>query len=100
MMSIQTKDKEQVTQELGEQVKKLIEDLYESCYIGQIKVNILPKGYQVFIGMPTVERPFSLAADLSWNKFLLYLKDNLKHSPLQEWFRYTLQLEQPNHGEK
>lgn len=93
MMNQQTMEKEQVTQDLGEQVKNLIESVYDACYIGQLKVNVLPNGYQVLIGLPSVERPFSLAADLPWDKFLIYLKQNLTCTPLQEWFRYTLSLQ-------
>ena len=66
-----------------------------------LKVNKLSEGYQVLIGLPSIDRPFTLAADLPWEDFLIFLKKNLKQSSLQSWFRYTLKIKQPNnYGEK
>lgn len=84
----------QATQEYGDQIKALIEQIYDCCFVGEIEVKILPNGFQVLIGLPSIERPFSLAADLPWDDFLIYFKNNLKRTPL--WDRYTLELTQPN----
>ncbi len=93
---IMNQDVELVTQELGEQVKELIERVYECCYTGKLKILKFPSGYQVFIGMPTLDRPYSYAADLPWDKFLIQLEKELKYSSHQTWMRDTLKLYYPD----
>ena len=90
---IMNQDVELVTQELGEQVKELIERVY---YAGKLKILKFPSGYQVFIGMPTLDRPYSYAADLPWDKFLIQLEKELKYSSHQTWMRDTLKLYYPD----
>lgn len=84
------------TQELGEveyRIRYIINKLYDCCFIGPIVVIPLkPYGYQIKLGLPSIERPFSLAAELPDNVFFEWITEQLRIASLHTVKHYALQL--------
>lgn len=91
------KDPERVTRELGEfeaELVSLIEEVYECCFTGKLEViKLKPCGYQVKLGMPSIDRPISFAAEVCKDKFLKLFKTELRSAYHASVQRDTLQLQ-------
>jgi len=84
------------TLELGEveyRIRYIINTLYDCCFIGPIVVIPLkPYGYQIKLGLPSIERPFSLAAELPDKVFFEWIAEQLRIASLHTVKHYALQL--------
>lgn len=103
-MNTQTEAQDQVTPELGvrDKVLEIIEKVYECCFAGNLRVIPLKTvGWQVEIGLPNIEKPFVLAAELPLDEFLKYLEKELRFSSWDYTEHYKVELnystlEKPN----
>ncbi len=67
------------TSELEQVTRDYLRDIYKREYIGKIQINTLsPQGYIIKLGMYTPEQPITIYAELSDDKFLKFLKEDLK----------------------
>lgn len=84
------------TLELGEveyRIRYIINTLYDCCFVGPIVVIPLkPFGYQIKLGLPSIERPFSLAAELPDNLFFEWIAEQLRIASLHTVKHYSIQL--------
>lgn len=67
------------TQDLRQVILTFIEDYYGKKYIGKLRVTSLPyKGYKVEFGMNTPDQPMVIQAELDDDKFLSFIKEEIK----------------------
>lgn len=67
-------------QELEQVIREYFRTIYNAEYTGKIKVKkLFPYGYEIQLGMNTPECPDTIYAELEDNKFLEFLKEELRH---------------------
>lgn len=71
------------TQELEQVIHDYIMGLYKMRYIGRMKITKLdPEGYCIQLGMDHPFQPTTIYAELPDNKFLKFLKEELRNRKL------------------
>lgn len=66
-------------EELEQVIRKYILDIYDKEYIGKIYIEKLdPIGYSVKLGMNVPNKPVTIYAELEDQKFLKFLREELK----------------------
>lgn len=66
-------------QDLEQVIHEYILDIYHKKYIGKLEIRKLdPKGYCIKLGMDTPYQPITIYAELEDEKFLKFLKQELK----------------------
>lgn len=73
-------------QELEQVIHEYLLDIYDAYYIGKLKVKKLPVGYEVRLGMNTPECPYIIYAELEDEKFLKFLREELRNRKLDMVF--------------
>lgn len=73
-------------QELEQVIREYLLDIYNSEYIGKLKVEKLPLGYQISLGMNTPECPIVIYAELEDKEFLKFLREELRMRKLNTVF--------------
>lgn len=65
--------------ELDQVIRESIMNIYHKCYTGKIDIQKLdPIGYCIRLGMNTPYQPLVIYAELEDDKFIKFLKDELK----------------------
>lgn len=70
------------TKELEQVIHNLIQDIYKAKYIGKLDIEKLPVGYIINFGMNTPEVPVTIYAELEDDKFIKFLKTELRNRHL------------------
>lgn len=76
------------TQQLEAAILESVQDIYHKKYVGKLKVIKLANGYQMKMYLNKPEAPLVIAADLSDEKFLSFIKKELRsrHLELTDYF--------------
>lgn len=76
------------TQELEAAILEGVQDIYKKKYVGRLKVQELPSGYQMKMWLNHPEAPLVIAAELSDEKFVSFILKELRsrHLELTEYF--------------
>lgn len=61
-----------------QQVRELIQELYEKCYISKLKVIRLHHGWDVVFAFNLDPKPIHISAQLPWEDFLKFLREELR----------------------
>lgn len=63
---------------MEEKILELIRKVYNRNYVGKLKVNKLPNGYQVILGLNNIDKPLTISADLEDDDFLKFFEQELR----------------------
>lgn len=76
------------TQELEAAILEGVQDIYKKKYVGRLRVQELPNGYQMKMQLNHPEAPLVIAAELSDEKFVSFILKELRsrHLELTEYF--------------
>ena len=75
--------------DLKQVILDCIRQLYKMEFIGEIKIeNLNPIGYKVSLNLDRSENPLVLIADLPDNKFLKFIKEELRSRKLHKMKHY------------
>lgn len=66
------------TLELEQVIREYMMDIYNMQYIGKISIKKLDLGYCIYLGMSNPACPTVIYAELEDDKFLKFLKEDLK----------------------
>lgn len=84
-------------QELEQVIHDYIMDIYNMCYVGKLEIIKLdPIGYCIKFGKDTPDQPLVIYAEMEDNKFLKFLKQELKDMRLNLIYYGKLMLTYPN----
>ena len=84
------------TQDLEQVIQDYILDIYDKKYIGKIVIEKLnPIGYYIKLGMDHPHQPITIYAELEDDKFLKFLKQELKDKRFNLVYYGKLQLTYP-----
>ena len=70
-------------------ILEAVMDIYHKKYVGKLKVNKLTNGYQLLLWLNKQETPISISADLDAEKFIKYIKEELRSRRYNEVKYYT-----------
>lgn len=77
-------------EQLKQAILESIGEIYKKCYIGPLKITKFKSGgYDVAIGLDCEEKPIHIAAQLEWNDFLKYFKQEIRKARLSDSHFYT-----------
>lgn len=77
-------------EQLKQAILESIGEIYKKCYIGPLKIAKLKAGgYDVAIGLDCEEKPIHIAAQLGWDDFLKYFKQEIRKARLSDSHFYT-----------
>lgn len=83
-------------QELEQVIQDYLKDIYHKKYIGKLDIKKLdPIGYCIKFGMDRNYQPTTIYAELEDNKFLKFLKQELKDRRFNLVYYGKLQLNEP-----
>lgn len=82
-------------QDIEHQILELIQEVYGEKYIGKLKVEALPLGYCVTLGMADTQMPITIYAELNDQDFINYFRKELKTMGLNKVMYRSLQLIDP-----
>lgn len=68
----------------------IIEKVWCCKYIGPLEVTETSKGFLVKIGIPDVNKPTVIAADLSEEKFLKFFTDQIREMNVDGFYKYEV----------
>ncbi len=80
---------------LKQVILDIIKECYGKCYIGPLRIKRLNGGWDVSLGFQNEEKPIHIAAQLEWNDFLKYFKEEIRHRHLGHDHFYTGYIKYP-----
>lgn len=84
------------TQDLERVIQEYILDIYHKKYIGKLEIQKLnPIGYCIKFGMDNVYKPITIYAELEDDKFLKFLRQELKNKRFNLVYYGKLKLVNP-----
>lgn len=71
-------------------IRDIIGEVYHCCYVGKLKIKKLkPVGYELIIALDMEEKPIHIAAQLHWEDFLKFIRQELRDRHLHSASYYT-----------
>ncbi len=72
------------------QIRDIFFEVYDKCYIGYLEIKeILPFGYSVAIGFDRTHNPLYVTAELEWDDFCKFFKQELRDRRLSSTQYYN-----------
>lgn len=81
---------DETTITLDQAIRDLIFNTYGVCYTGRLRVkHLLTGGYELIMYFDVEEKPIRIYADLPWDKFLEFIKQELRNRHWHSTKYYT-----------